>query len=172
MDVFVSYTGEGSFSNSLTAWKEEGVTMREQFPQAFGNKNSAKFLMFHMYPYMKQTIKEELRRDDVDLMLFHEHGMPERQYLTGIPLSRGADENMEAGKRLFRNWLRKNKEGSEKNEQLKSAWKSYYKIDSTWFAGAFDKEQIKKDSLDDVNMGIVTWALFWKMFQPLILIPE
>lgn len=155
MDVFVSYTGEGSFSNSLTAWKEEGVTMREQFPQAFGNKNSAKFLMFHMYPYMKQTIKEELRRDDVDLMLFHEHGMPERQYLTGIPLSRGADENMEAGKRLFRNWLRKNKEGSEKNEQLKSAWKSYYKIDSTWFAGAFDKEQIKKDSLDDVNMGIV-----------------
>ncbi len=155
MDVFVSYTGEGSFSNSLTAWKEEGVTMREQFPQAFGNKNSAKFLMFHMYPYMKQTVQEELRRDDVDLMLFHEHGMPERQYLTGIPLSKGSEENMEAGKRLFRNWLRKNEQSSEKNELLKSAWKSYYNIDSTWFAGAFDKEQIKKDSLDDVNMGIV-----------------
>ncbi len=85
MDVLVSYTGEGSFSNSITAWKEEGITLREQFPQAFGNKNSSKFLLFHMYPYMKETITGELQREDVDLMLFHEHGMPERQYMTGIP---------------------------------------------------------------------------------------
>jgi len=155
LDVLVSYTGEGSFSNSLTAWKEEGITLREQFPQAFQNKNSAKFLMFYMYPHMKQTLTEELRRDDVDLMLFHEHGTPDRQYITGIPLSKGSDENMEAAKRLFRNWLRKGGKGSEKNEQLKRAWMDYYKIDSSWFAGAFDKGQIKKDSLDDINTGIV-----------------
>lgn len=155
MDVLVSYTGEGSFSNSLTAWKEDGVVMREQFPQAFKDKNSSKFLLFYMYPYMKQTLTEELRRDDVDLMLFHEHGMPYRQYLTGIPLSVGTDENMEAAKKLFRERLRKNGEGSEKNAPLKKAWMKYYKIDSTWFAGAFDKEQLKKDSLDEINMGIV-----------------
>ncbi|MEN6618734.1 MAG: hypothetical protein ABFC28_04455 [Rikenellaceae bacterium] len=155
MDVLVSYTGEGSFSNSLTAWKEEGITLREQFPQAFKSRNSAKFLMFHMYPYMKQTLTEELKRDDVDLMLFHEHGTPDRQYITGIPLSKGTDKNMEAAKRLFRNRLRKELQNDGNTEMLKQVWMDYYKIDSTWFAGVSDPDQLKKDSLDDVRTGIV-----------------
>lgn len=155
LDVIVSYTGEGSFSNSLTAWKEEGVTMREQFPQAFSNKNASKFLIFHMYPFMKQTVTEELRRDDVDLFLFHEHGMPERQYLTATPLSKGTDDNFEAAKRIFRNRLRKNGSGNEANRKLTETWKEYYKIDSTWFSGAFDKEQTTKDSVEEANTGIL-----------------
>ncbi|OFY44458.1 MAG: hypothetical protein A2X18_02180 [Bacteroidetes bacterium GWF2_40_14] len=155
MDVLVSYTGEGSFSNSLTAWKEEGITLREQFPQAFTNANSSKFLMFYMYPSMKQSVIEELRRDEVDLMLFHEHGTPDRQYLTGIPLSKGSDDNIEAARRLFRNSLRKEIQKKGDTEMLKQSWMNYYKIDSTWFAGVSDPAQIKKDSLDDINMGIV-----------------
>jgi len=155
LDVLVSYSGEGSFSNSLTAWKDEGVTLREQFPLAFQDKNSAKFLMFYMYPSMKQSLTEELRRDDVDLMIFHEHGSFDRQYITGIPLSIGADENMEASKRLFRNRLRKEKQGSPKIAGLKQTWMNYYKIDSTWFAGAFDPADIKNDSLEDLKTGIV-----------------
>ena len=155
LDVIVSYTGEGSFSNSLTAWKEEGITFREEFPQAFKDKNSAKFLMFYMNPYMKQTVTEELRRDDVDLMIFHEHGTAERQYITGIPLSKGSGDNIDAAKRLFRNSLRKEKQDSDISIKLKQTWMNYYKVDSTWFEGAFDPEQMKKDSLDDVNQGIV-----------------
>lgn len=155
LDVVVSYTGEGSFSNSLTAWKEDGVIMREQFPQAFSNKNSSKFLIFHMYPYMKQLVTDELRRDDVDLFLFHEHGMPERQYLTATPLSKGPDENFEAAKKVFRSKLRRNEAGSEANIKLTDRWKQYYKIDSTWFAGSFDKAQVVKDSVEDANTGIL-----------------
>ena len=135
MDVLVSYTGEGSFSNSLTAWKDEGVTLREQFPQAFTNRNSAKFLMFYNYPYMKQTITEELQRDDVDLMLFHEHGMPYRQYITGVPKSEGSDSNIEAAKRLFREKLRKLGKDNPEAFGYKKGWMNYYHIDSTWFTG-------------------------------------
>lgn len=155
MDVFVSYTGEGSFSNSMTAWKEEAVTAREQFPDAFKDLNSAKFLFFDMYPYMKQTVIEELQREDVDLMIFHEHGTPDRQYLTGIPLSKGIQENTDAAKKIFRQKLRKAGATSEKLPLMKQRWMEYYRIDSTWFAGAFDQEQIIKDSVQDANMGIL-----------------
>lgn len=155
MDALVSYTGEGSFSNSLTAWKDDGVAMRDQFPQAFSNKNSAKFLLFYMYPYMKQTVIDEMRRDDVDLMLFHEHGMPFRQYLTAGPLSEDDDQYYETAKRLFRERLRKNGKESEKNAPLMKKWMESYHIDSTWFAGAFDKEQLRLDSLDEIRTGIV-----------------
>jgi hypothetical protein len=108
-----------------------------------------------MYPFMKQTVTEELRRDDVDLFLFHEHGMPERQYLTATPLSKGTDENFEAAKRIFRNRLRRNGSGNEANRKLTESWKEYYKIDSTWFSGAFDKELATKDSVEEANTGIL-----------------
>ena len=52
--------------------------MREQIrrlPQQKFRKVS-----FNMYPYMKELVTEQLRRMDLDLMLFHEHGTPDRQY--------------------------------------------------------------------------------------------
>lgn len=154
LDVITSYTGEGSFSNSLTAWKEEGYTLREQFPQAFYDKNSVKFLLYNMYPYMKDIVTDQLRRDDIDLMIFHEHGMPDRQYLTATPLSRGIDEYTNSARRLFRNALRKESDPA-KREELKTGWMNHYKIDATWFEGVDDAVQMREDSLDDIRTGIV-----------------
>ena len=155
LDVIVSYTGEGSFSNSLTTWKEEAITLREQFPQAFGTGTSFKSLFYDMYPYMKETVAAELRRDEVDLMMFHEHGTFDRQYMTGIPLSKGTGEYAEAAKRLFRNRLRREAENKGDTLKLKQDWLAYYPIKENWFSGAFDPEQMKKDSLDDIARGIV-----------------
>lgn len=154
LDVITSYTGEGSFSNSMTAWKDEGYTLREQFPEAGKDKNSLKFLLFNMYPYMKEAVSDELRRKDMDLMLFHEHGMPHRQYLTAEPLADGYDSYNEAARKIFRNSLRRMND-SAKIEQRKQEWMDYYRIDSSWFEGVFTKEQLVKDSLDDLKTGIV-----------------
>lgn len=154
LDVITSYTGEGSFSNSLTAWKDEGHTFREQFPNAFTKGNSVKFLIFNMYPFMKDVVIDELRREEMDLMIFHEHGMPDRQYLTATPFSKGLEERSDAARALFRNALRKINDPL-KRESVKQEWMKYYNIDSTWFTGAFDAEQLKKDSLEDIRTGII-----------------
>lgn len=154
LDIITSYTGEGSFSNSLTAWREEGHTLREQFPNAFYDKNSVKFLLYNMYPYMKDIVTDELRRDEMDLMIFHEHGLPHRQYLTAAPKPKGVDEYSKSARSLFRSLLRK-ESNLVKREELKQAWMNHYKIDSTWFAGVDDAEQIIKDSLDEIRTGIV-----------------
>lgn len=154
LDVITSYTGEGSFSNSMTAWKDEGHLMREQFPYAFKDKNSVKFLFFAMEPYMKDMVTDELRRDEMDLMLFHEHGMPDRMYLTAMPYSKGADEYSEAARRVFRQMLRRKKSDEERVQAI-AEWAAHYRIDSTWFTGAFDKEGLEKDSLEDLRTGII-----------------
>ncbi|MDD4656499.1 MAG: hypothetical protein PHR40_04110 [Bacteroidales bacterium] len=154
LDVITSYTGEGSFSNSLTAWKDEGHVFKEQFPNAYKKGNSVKFLFFSMYPYMKDLVIEELRRDEMDLMLFHEHGMPDRQYLTGVPDAEGASAQSETARALFRSSLRRVSD-PEKRELAKRGWMEYYNIDSTWFDGAFTSEQKKKDSLLDLRTGII-----------------
>lgn len=154
LDVITTYTGEGSFSNSLTAWKEEGVLLREQFPGSFGQQQKVKLLFYRMYPYMKEIVTDELRREEMDLMIFHEHGMPERQYLSEHPASVGADEYYESAKRLIREKLKKAKDDSEKSALIKS-YMTAYNIDSTWFNGVNNPKIVEQDSINEANTGIV-----------------
>ncbi|MBQ5435940.1 MAG: hypothetical protein IIT50_07835, partial [Bacteroidales bacterium] len=108
LDRVVSYTGEGSFSNSLSAWKDESITLREQMPAAFRDADGAKFYMFYMYPDIKDVLAREMARPDVDLMLYHEHGTPDRQWLTHAPDPESEDEMYQAGKLAARQLLRRN----------------------------------------------------------------
>ncbi|MBE6228968.1 MAG: hypothetical protein E7119_00080 [Bacteroidales bacterium] len=156
LDKIVSYTGHGSFSNSLEAWKEECITLREQMPAAFTKADDAKFYMFYMYPSMKRVMTQELQRPDVDVMFFHEHGLPHRQYLTGNPDAMDEDQNFEAGKLYLRNMMRREKRmGKDPMEYQKKMAEKYNLVDSVWFAGAFDPEVIAKDSLEDLQQGII-----------------
>ncbi|MEF9985968.1 MAG: HEAT repeat domain-containing protein [Bacteroidales bacterium] len=155
LDKLCSYTGHGSFSNSLAAWKDEAITLREQIPAAFYNSEDAKFYMFYMYPSMKETVIKELKRDNLDIMLFHEHGMPSRQYLTGLPTPSSDEESFEAAKYGLRENLRRAKSLGKNVTETKRELIKKYKVDSTWFAGAFDKDVIAKDSLEDLKQGIV-----------------
>ncbi len=154
LDVVTAYTGEGSFSNSLTAWRDQGMMIREQIPAAFRNKKSAKFLFFDMYPYMKELVTEELRREELDLMLFHEHGTPDRQYLTALPKTEEGEEQMEAGRRLFRETLRRTGDAAQRKRLIQS-WTEHYQLDSLWFAGVDESAQLAADSLLDLRTGIV-----------------
>ena len=49
LDQFFSYTGHGSYSNSLTAWTMEPFTLREQMPGIFDRNGRARFMRFNMY---------------------------------------------------------------------------------------------------------------------------
>lgn len=155
LDKLCSYTGHGSFSNSLSAWKDEAVTLREQTPAAFKNAQDARFYLFAMHPYMKETLSKELQREELDLMLFHEHGMPHRQYLTGTPPAVAEDELFEAGKRSVRRQLRRLADAGKDLAAYKKEFSTRYGVDSSWFAGAFDPKVKEADSLENLRQGIV-----------------
>ena len=155
LDRVVSYTGEGSFSNSLSAWKDESITLREQMPAAFRDADGAKFYMFYMYPDIKDVLAREMARPDVDLMLYHEHGTPDRQWLTHAPDPESEDEMYQAGKLAARQLLRRNvRYGSDPKATMQKNI-AQYGIDSTWFAGWDDPAVVAQDSIDDLKTGIV-----------------
>jgi hypothetical protein len=157
LDCVVSYTGSGSYSNSLTAWKDETITLGEQIPNAFKSAEGARFYMFYMYPRdIKDIIIDELRRPNLDLMLFHEHGMPERQYLTHTAPGTSEKSYYETARLQVRQYLR----GIERRSRMTRAeaqeeLQKEYGLDSTWFHGIDDPEQIAADSLTDLRTGIV-----------------
>lgn len=147
-DQFVSYTGHGSYSNSLIAWRAEQQLLNEQFGDVFIKENNARFLRFTMEPSMKQAAAKELRREDLDMMVFHEHGLAHRQYLTGEPETSGASEAEEAVKRYLRGLYRR-----DEKRAVEIAEK--FGVGSSWYDNALDPEIVKKDSLDNLLQGII-----------------
>lgn len=154
-DRLCSYTGDGSFSNSLIAWKDETITLAEQFPQADPSADGMRFYLFAMQPYMKETMLAEIAREDLDIVLFHEHGMPERQYLTGTPPAEDLDGYYNTGRYLARAAVRTRLRYGDSPEEAMASVMERYGLDSSWVCDSFDPEVVKADSLEDLRTGIV-----------------
>lgn len=150
-DTFVSYTGYGSYSECIAAWRDEQQILHEQFPGVFTRSNNAKFLRYSMEPYMKPAIIRELRRPDLDFMVLHAHGMPNRQYLTEMPRQDDIDQ-VEYIKQGLRESLRSRYESS-RNSANKTIEK--WGLDSSWYANFNSAEMLAKDSIEDARTGIL-----------------
>ncbi len=147
VDRIVSFTGHGSFSNSLIAWKDETITLREQFPDAFTDSDGARFYFYSMYPDIKRIAIKELRRSDLDLALFHEHGVPDTQYVGGEAPATGVDGSYNAILRTIRSAVaRKERLGATRAEAVADI-SAKYGLDSTWFATLASPEARAADSL-------------------------
>lgn len=150
-DRFVSYTGHGSYSNSLVAWRDEQMLLDEQFGDTFRRTYGAKFLRYSMQPFMKSTVIRELRRDDLDMMVFHEHGMPDRQYLSGTPYVSSAEEAVSEIGFMLR--ARARRSDSARRSALRQA--AELGLDTTWYCAPDTPEQLRADSIADLRSGIV-----------------
>lgn len=150
-DRFVSYTGHGSYSNSLVAWRDEQMLLDEQFGDTFRLTHGAKFLRYSMQPFMKSTVIRELRRDDLDMMVFHEHGMPDRQYLSGPPYVASAEEAVHELGFILRERARRS--ASSRRSALHQA--AERGLDTTWYCAPDTPEQLRTDSIADLRSGII-----------------
>lgn len=155
LDQFFSYTGHGSYSNSLAAWTGEAFTLREQMPGVFDGPGRARFMRFTMFAYPKDEVANQLRREDLDLAIFHEHGTPDRQYLSATPPTHDLDGHIDAMKANRRDYARTwvKDEAGLHAAYRKTAEKDG--LDSTWYAGHDDPAQLRRDSLDDARTGML-----------------
>ena len=155
LDHLMSYSGSGSFSNSLAAWKDETITLKEQIPAAFGSSDGAKFYVFAMYPKMKDILLNEISRDALDLAIFHEHGVPDRQYLTDTPDPEDVDGYYADARFRLRRQLRSAARRGKDIDTLKAEYISRYGIPSEWVEDWDDPKYEVEDSLLDASTGIM-----------------
>lgn len=156
LDRVASYTGAGSFSDCMIAWKDEGITLREQIPDAFKNIDGAKFFQFHQYPYIKDTLLRTAADPSLDLFLFHHHGTPDRQWIQSAPIANDDEEAYNSARLSIRAVARNHVRYGESEEEAKAYMlKKYPEIDSTWVVDAFDPDVVRADSLADLKLGIV-----------------
>ncbi len=155
LDHLMSYSGSGSFSNSLAAWKDETITLKEQIPAAFGSSDGAKFYVFAMYPKMKDILLGEIARDELDLAVFHEHGVPERQYITDIPQADNIDDYYSDARYRLRREIRSAVRRGRDPEEVKAEYVSRLGITPEWVEDYDDPKMAEADSLYDASTGIL-----------------
>ena len=156
LDHLMSYCGSGSFSNSLAAWKDETITLKEQMPAAFDNgSDGAKFLFYAMYPDVKSTLLGEIARNDLDLALFHEHGVPERQYVTETLRPSETDAYYYDAKYRMRQRIRTAVSRGKDAESVIEDIVKKYGITRDWIEDWNDPKTEAEDSLYDAATGIM-----------------
>lgn len=155
LDQFFSYTGDGSYSNSLVAWTPEVHTIREQMPEVFDREGRARFIRYNFSDYPKDDVINMLKREDLDLSIFHEHGVPERMYLSGSPATQTWTAHVNEIKYYWRGLARRYKDSPKDFEKMMDRMQNKYGLDSTWISGWNDPKVIEKDSLRNLKTGII-----------------
>lgn len=157
MDQFFSYTGEGSYSNSMTAWIPEAEIIRQQMPGAFDSPEApgrARFMRYNFSDYPKEDVKKMLRRDNLDLAIFHEHGVPERQYLSGIPASFDLARHASILAEELRSMARRNSDDKETFDKFEKKYGAMG-FNRAWWENWSDSAMLVADSISDLKRGMV-----------------
>lgn len=156
LDCFVSFTGSGYNSECLLAWMDERLALAENFPLAWKNSRNARFLNFRMEDYMKYRLFDELQRDEVDIMLFHEHGAPQRQYICDGPAPRGLKSCMEYVESAIFSYVKREIERKKGTpEEIMEHFIREYALAPDFFRNFSIEKIAEKDSLEQLQTGIV-----------------
>ncbi|MCD6447009.1 MAG: HEAT repeat domain-containing protein [Candidatus Marinimicrobia bacterium] len=153
LDNMMTYTGHGYHSESLNAWENHTLMLKEQFPDLFIPGGKIKNYEHTMSRNMKKIIMRELQVPELDMVIFHAHGGDDTQYLTGYPPAGNAKENIEEVKRFVRSKLRSAKRRGNL-EEAKEYYITNYDIPEHWVDNAFDPEVILADSIYDAKIDL------------------
>jgi len=131
-------TGHGYNSSSMAAWQCMNHMFREQMPWLHRPGGRVVSLYHSESPDLKAAVMMEIQRPDLNLLVFHAHGSPDKQYLLGAPLLPSMRSRVDAIKRYLRNRLRRAKRRKKDVEKEKAALVARWGVPEAWFKGAFD----------------------------------
>lgn len=155
LDHFVSFTGSAYNSECLTAWIDEGKALRENFPYAWTSGTSAKHLNFRMDNFMKYRLFDELQRPEVDLFVFHEHGLPDAQLINNEPDGISFDSRYDAFRRsVYSDAKRMLKRSKLPKDSVLNQLAKKYSVQKEFFNALNDKNTAEKDSTTDADLYI------------------
>jgi hypothetical protein len=154
LDHMLLITGHGYHSESLTAWSNEVLELREHFPALFG----AGGRLINLYHQMDMDLKKQtilqLQDSSLDMAIIHAHGDDDMQYLSSLPKGRNVRENIEAIKYYLRGKLRDARKRKRSVQETMNYYKDSYGVPESWFGGAFEDSIMAADSLLNYNLDI------------------
>lgn len=159
IDYMVTFAGAAYNSDCLVTWMDERVALGEMFPQLNRNDYLALTqLNFRMNHYnMTYKLFAELERDEVDIMLFNEHGSPDKQHISGDGQIDSFDARLDALRSTVYSAIRREERKGENGdvEGAKAYFKERYHLTDKFFEEYYNPKKSTKDPddliLEDYN---------------------
>lgn len=148
------YTGYGSFTESINSYAGEQVSIRDQFPAMYRPGGYIKFLSFRNHPYMKFNLLSEMQRKELDLFIFHGHGLDTTQYVNGVAYANEMNGSVANSRMYLRNAIRTAFEKGKDTVKVKQELMDKWKVQSAWVDDAFVPAVRVADSIHDDNLHI------------------
>lgn len=153
-DFFV-FTGQGYNSESLNSWAGEQIALREQFSDLFKPGNTIKFMNFRMGLFMKFNLMSELKREELDMAIFHEHGADDQQLINGYSYVSNPLPSIENVRRYLRSKVRAAAEDKKRDlEQVKTGFTKSLGVPASWMEDALADSMRIADSIFEANLNI------------------
>lgn len=152
IDHLVTYAGAAYNSDCLVAWMDERLAIDEMFPQLSERNDVAQLtqLNFRMKD-AKEQLFDQIERREVDVMIFNEHGSPDKQHLDGSEPIEGFDRRAEALRDEVYYYLKR--EQRKENGDVAGAkeyFKEKYRLTDKFFEEFDNPTPKEKKNIDDL----------------------
>lgn len=155
IDYVTTFAGAAYNSDCLVTWMDERVALEEMLPQLARNDYRAlQQLNFRMNHYnMSFKLFSELEREELDIMLFNEHGSPDKQHISGEGDIDTFDARINALRYTVYSAIRREERKGEKGdvEGAKAYFKEKYMLTDKFFEEYYNPTPSTKDP-DDLNL--------------------
>lgn len=147
LDQVVSYNGASYNMDCLMVYMDEEKAYRENFPLAFQNGTGFKHWNFRMNHAMRNYLLSELKRDSIDVFMFHEHGAPDQQLVNGNEACQETSSRLASVKREIYSHTKKRAKKGESLDSLQQMFSVKFGLAAGFWDDYANAEYWKKDSI-------------------------
>lgn len=147
LDQVVSYNGASYNMDCLMVYMDEEKAYRENFPLAFQNGTGFKHWNFRMNHAMRNYLLSELKRDGIDVFMFHEHGAPDQQLVNGNEACQETSSRLASVKREIYSHTKKRAKKGESLDSLQQMFSVKFGLAAGFWNDYANAEYWKKDSI-------------------------
>ncbi len=154
LDQMTSARGHGNSSESKLAWAAEQIMLKEQLPSLSMPGSYFKFMDFESRYPLKTTLFNEIVRDDLDVMLFHTHGSPRKQYINGYQSTSAVGGSINNIKLYLRSKILSALRDGKDSEAAIDRYVRSLGVPRQWCEEALDPKLIEADSIYNLSLDI------------------
>lgn len=156
LDQVFSFNGGSYNSDCLIVWLDDEKAYKENFPLAFGREMGFKHWNFRMRHPMKYYLFDELQRDNIDVFMFHEHGMPIGQLINDELACTSLDDRYRMLKSTLYNAVVGHTKEGESTEKRRLEMQQKRNLTDVFFEDLDNPEWWTADSIHYADERIIT----------------
>lgn len=155
LDNTFFFSGHGYISESMMARLDEQEGIYDHFPWLKGQRDAVGFIDHKQKNPIKETLMNELMREELDYAILHHHGYWDTQYLNGAPDVLNVNQAKDYITQYCRSHLQSAQRKGKSTAEVMNKINTKLGVPRSWVSDFNKPEVLKKDSLYSASLDLV-----------------